>query len=230
MTGSRASVLPSLSATANVPENDPCDITQLPEREIIHRAQLGDPSAFECIYRKHCGRVYALCLRMLGNRAEAEDLTQETFLTVLRKIRTFRGEAALFTWLHRIAMNAVLMRLRRKFQPQASADEIDGRDGHPGELGEKLGAPDLLLAGAIDRLHLQRAFERLAPRQKMVVELHDVQGYKHHEIAQIMDWSVGTSKAQLHRARKKLRELLQDSLSIRWMAPVREARLSLAGS
>jgi RNA polymerase sigma-70 factor (ECF subfamily) len=230
MIGSYASELKALSAPVNVPEADPCDIARLPEREIIRRAQLGDASAFECIYRMHCGRVYALCLRMLGNRAEAEDLAQETFLTVLRKIRTFRGDSALFTWLHRIAVNAVLMRLRRKFHQQSSPNEIEERNGHPGELGEKLSAPDLLLAGSIDRLHLQKAFERLAPCQKMVVDLHDIQGYKHHEIAKIMDWSIGTSKTQLHRARRKLRELLQDSLPMRWVTPVREARLSPAGS
>jgi RNA polymerase sigma-70 factor, ECF subfamily len=229
MIATHASVLQSLSAPVNDPEGDPCDVARLPEREIIRRAQLGDASAFECIYRTHCGRVYALCSRMLGNRAEAEDLTQETFLTVLRKIRTFRGDSALFTWLHRIAVNIVLMRLRRKFRPQTSADEIDERDGNCNDLGEKLGAPDLLLAGSIDRLHLQRAFDRLAPCQKMVVDLHDIQGYKHHEIARIMDCSIGTSKAQLHRARRKLRELLQDSLPMSWVTPVREARLSPAG-
>lgn len=229
MTGSNVSALQSLPAPVGEPEEDPCGLDQLPEREIIRRAQLGEASAFECIYRAHCGRVYALCLRMLGNRAEAEDLTQETFLTVLRKIRTFRGDSALFTWLHRIAVNTVLMRLRRRFHAQACADEIEERDGNSSELGEKLGAPDLLLAGSIDRLHLQRAFERLAPCQKMVVELHDIQGYKHREIARIMDWSIGTSKAQLHRARRKLRELLQDSFPMRWVTPVQEARLSPAG-
>jgi RNA polymerase sigma-70 factor (ECF subfamily) len=174
MIGSQASVWSSLAAPINVPEHDSSEIHRLPEREVIRRAQLGDCSAFECIYRTHCGRIFALCSRMLGNRAEAEDLTQETFLTVLRKIRTFRGESSLHTWLHRIAVNTVLMRLRQKFHPRLSTGENDEREDRCNEPGENLAAPDLLLSGSLDRLSLQRAFNRLAPRQKMVVELHDI--------------------------------------------------------
>jgi RNA polymerase sigma-70 factor (ECF subfamily) len=230
MIGSRASVWPSLAAPISVPERDPSEMHRLPEREVIRRAQLGDCSAFECIYRVHCGRIFALCSRMLGNRAEAEDLTQETFLTVLRKIQTFRGESSLYTWLHRIAVNTVLMRLRQKFHPRSSAEATDEREDHCKELDENLAAPDLRLAGSLDRLNLQRAFNHLAPRQRMVVELHDIQGYKHREIAKILDWSVGTSKAQLHRARKKLRELLQESLPLKWATPLLEPQLSPDGA
>ncbi len=226
MIGSQVNVLQSLARPINLPNRAPSGVAQLPEREVIRRAQLGDASAFECIYRTHSGRVFALCSRMLGNHAEAEDLTQETFLTVLRKIHTFRGDSSLYTWLHRIAVNAVLMRLRQKFRPRSSAEAADKREDHCKELDENLAAPDLQLAGSLDRLSLQRAFNRLAPRQKMVVELHDIQGYKHQEIAQIMDWSIGTSKAQLHRARKKLRELLQESLPLKWVTPVPEPRVS----
>jgi len=230
MIGSQVSVLTSLAGPIDVPDRAPSDAAQLPEREVIRRAKLGDCSAFECIYRAHCGRVFALCSRMLGNRAEAEDLTQETFLTVLRKIHTFRGESSLYTWLHRIAVNSVLMRLRKKIRPQLSTQPSAEHDDRCTDLDERLAAPDLRLSGSLDRLSLQRALNRLAPRQKMVVELHDIQGYKHQEIARIMDWSIGTSKAQLHRARKKLRELLQENLSLKWVTPVREPRLSTDGA
>jgi RNA polymerase sigma-70 factor, ECF subfamily len=186
--------------------------TDLSESEAIRRAQRGDADGFERIYQLHSRRVYALCLRMTGNPAEAEDFTQEAFLTVLRKIQTFRGESAFSTWLHRIAVNLVLMRLRKKVLPETSGEKTNELDGDRGRLLKDLGGPDLQLAGSIDRVNLERAIEQLAPRHKLVVELHDIQGYKHREVAQIMDWSIGKSKAQLHRARKRLRELLLESL------------------
>jgi RNA polymerase sigma-70 factor (ECF subfamily) len=193
---------------------------ELPENEAILRAQRGDPDAFERIYQLHCRRVYALCLRMTGNPAEAEDLTQEAFLAVLRKIQTFRGESAFPTWLHRIAVNLVLMRLRKKTLPETSADETNKLESDRSGLPKELGGPDLQLAGSIDRVNLERAIKKLAPCHKLVVELHDIQGYKHKEIAQIMDWSIGNSKAQLHRARRRLRQLLQESLRLRWAPSV----------
>jgi RNA polymerase sigma-70 factor, ECF subfamily len=203
---------------ANDADHSRRELAEISESETIRRAQRGDSDAFERIYHAHCRRIYALCLRMAGNSAEAEDLTQEAFLTVLRKIQTFRGDSAFSTWLHRIAVNLVLMRFRKKSLPESSPENIDESDRNRGRH-EELGAPDLQLAGSIDRVNLERAIKRLTPSHKLVVELHDIQGYKHKEIAQIMDWSIGNSKAQLHRARRRLRELLQESLHLEWAAP-----------
>jgi RNA polymerase sigma-70 factor, ECF subfamily len=207
-----------------VSKHSPAECTDLPEGDAIRRAQRGDASAFERIYHLHSRRVYALCLRMAGNPAEAEDLTQEAFLTVLRKIRTFRGESAFSTWLHRITVNLVLMRFRRKTPLESSPEKSVEPDGARGEPHEKLGGPDFQLAGSIDRVNLERAIEQLSPHHKLVVELHDIQGYKHKEIAKIMDWSIGNSKAQLHRARRRLRELLQESFPLGWGAPCVQSR------
>ena len=202
---------------------------ELSESEAIRRAQGGDADAFERIYKQHCRRVYALCLRMAGNRSEAEDLTQDAFLMVLRKIRTFRGESAFSTWLHRITVNLVLMRFRKKSPLESSPEKTNEPDRDGGGPREKFGGPDLQLAGSVDRVNLERAIERLSPCHKLVVELHDIQGYKHREIAQIMDCSIGNSKAQLHRARRRLRELLQESLHLGWVAPVRATQVTVGG-
>jgi len=184
----------------------------LPEAETIRRAQLGDADAFERIYKLHSRRVYGLCLRMAGNPAEAEDLTQEAFLTVLRKIGTFRGDSAFSTWLHRIAVNLVLMRLRKRPLQETSPEKNREQNEDHGAPNAELGGPDLRLAGSIDRVTLERAIQKLAPSHKLVFLLHDVQGYKHREIAKILSWSIGNSKAQLHRSRRKLRELLREGL------------------
>lgn len=203
---------------ANTSESAHPERADLSELEAIRRAQRGDADGFEHIYQSYCRRVYVLCLRMVGNTAEAEDLTQEAFLTVLRKIRTFRGESAFSTWLHRVAVNLVLMRVRRKTLPTISREIPDECDR--GAPREEYGDVDSHLAGSIDRVHLERAIAQLAPCHKVVVELHDIQGYKHKEIAQIMDWSVGNSKAHLHRARRRLRELLRKRLHLLWATPV----------
>jgi len=182
------------------------------EAEAIRLAQQGDAGAFERIYRLHSRRVYALCLRMVGNTAEAEDLTQDAFLQLFRKIGTFRGESAFSTWLHRLAVNVVLMKLRKKTLPETSLEEsTDPEDESTGPRRE-IGAPDLLLSGSIDRVHLERAIEQLPPGYRQVFVLHDVQGFEHNEIAALMDCSIGNSKSQLHKARMRLRELLQETL------------------
>jgi RNA polymerase sigma-70 factor (ECF subfamily) len=185
---------------------------ELSEAEAIQRARHGDRTAFERLYRLHSRRVYAVCLRMVGNSGEAEDLTQEAFLLMLRKIHTFRGESAFTTWLHRLAVNLVLMRLRKKSPPivsiEATLDPADETASpHPASM---IGAPDLLLEGAIDRINLERCIERLPVGYRAVFVLHDVQGYEHHEIAGILGRSVGVSKSQLHKARTRLRELLHE--------------------
>jgi RNA polymerase sigma-70 factor (ECF subfamily) len=149
---------------------------------------------------------------MVGNTAEAEDLTQETFLLLLRKIHTFRGESAFSTWLYRLAVNLVLMRLRRKSPPTDSLEEaLDPDDEtaspHP---ASRMGAPDLLLEGSIDRINLERCIKQLPVGYRTIFLLHDIQGYEHHEIAEILGRSVGVSKSQLHKARMRLREMLHE--------------------
>jgi RNA polymerase sigma-70 factor, ECF subfamily len=180
---------------------------------VVWRAQQGDGAAFERIYQLHCPRIFALCLRMVRNPTEAEDLTQEAFLQVFRKIKTFRGESAFSTWFHRLTLNVVLMYLRKKklcCAPSERTREMNKKnDGQEQEFG----GPDAFLTGLIDRFHLERAVDQLPTSCKMVFVLHDIQGYKHQEIAGMMDSSVGTSKGRLHRARARLRELLRESLN-----------------
>src|SRR5258707_6258100 len=182
----------------------------LTEAEAIRLAQAGDAAAFEFLYQLHGRRVYALCLRMVGNPADAEDLMQEAFLQLFRKIATFRGESAFSTWLHRMTVNVVLMRLRKKALPATSLEEMTEPDEETGGPRKDVGAPDLGLSGAVDRVNLQRAVQQVPPGYRTVFVLHDVQGYEHNEITGIMDCSVGNSKSQLHKARTRLRELLQE--------------------
>jgi RNA polymerase sigma-70 factor, ECF subfamily len=176
--------------------------------ETIRLAQQGDAAAFELIYRLHCGRVYALCLRMLRDPVEAEDLAQDVFLQLFRKIHTFRGESAFSSWLHRLTANLVLMRLRRKRPMSTSLEEVKSDDEDSGRRDE-MGGPDLHLSGLFDRLNLQAAIDQLPMGFKAMFILHDVHGYEHSEIAKIVRCSVGNSKSQLHKARKRLRKLLQ---------------------
>jgi RNA polymerase sigma-70 factor, ECF subfamily len=182
------------------------------EAEAIRLAQQGNASAFEHIYRLHSRRVYALCLRMVGNPAEAEDLTQDAFLQLFRKIATFRGESAFSTWLHRLSVNVVLMKLRKKTLPETSLEESTDPEDEVNGPRREIGGPDLLLTGSIDRVHLERAIEQLPPGYRQVFVLHDVQGFEHNEIARLMDCSIGNSKSQLHKARMRLRELLKETL------------------
>jgi len=182
------------------------------EGEAIRLAQAGDAAAFEFLYHLHSRRVYALCLRMVNNPSDAEDLMQEAFLQLFRKIGTFRGESAFSTWLHRMTVNVVLMRLRKKSLPVASLEETTDPDEETGGPRKDIGAPDLRLSGAIDRVNLERSVEKLPPGYRTVFVLHDVQGYEHNEIADIMGCSVGNSKSQLHKARTRLRDLLQEEV------------------
>ena len=177
------------------------------EAHLVARAQQGDEAAFEELFEAHRRRVYSVCLRMTSNTAEAEDLTQEAFLQLFRKISTFRGESAFSTWLHRLAVNVVLMHLRKKGLQQVSLDEVDTSHDEP--VKRDYGDDDRRLLGSIDRIGLLRAIGGLPPGYKQVFVLHDVEGYEHNEIAEIMNCSVGNSKSQLHKARMKLREWLR---------------------
>jgi len=182
---------------------------KLSEAKAIERAQQGDAEAFETLYNLHKRRVYSLCLRMTTNTAIAEELTQEAFLQLFRKIGTFRGESAFSTWLHRMAVNVVLMQLRKKGLPVVSLeDTMETEEESP---RKELGAGDVRLEGSIDRLQLRDAVNALPPGYRMVFLLHDVEGYEHNEIAAMVGCSIGNSKSQLHKARMKLRDLLRTS-------------------
>jgi RNA polymerase sigma-70 factor, ECF subfamily len=197
--------------TQAAPKASRSDVPELSEAEAIRLARSGDERGFERIYRLHSKRVYALCLRMMrGNAAEAEELTQELFLQLFRKIGTFRSESAFSTWLHRLAFNVVLMRLRKHSYQVLSLDEmLDEPHQKTASLQKYIGARDLRLSGSVDRMDLERALEQLPPGYRAVFILHDVQGYEHNEIAAIRGCSLGNSKSQLHKARARLRQLLQ---------------------
>ena len=179
------------------------------ETQLVARAQRGDEEAFAALFEMHKRRVYSLCLRMTGNTAEAEDLAQEAFLQLFRKISTFRGESAFSTWLHRLAVNVVLMHLRKKGLQQVSLDEVDSSQDEP--VKRDYGDYDQRLMGSVDRISLTRAIAELPPGYRTVFVLHDVEGYEHNEIAEIMKCSVGNSKSQLHKARMKLRDWLRQN-------------------
>jgi RNA polymerase sigma-70 factor, ECF subfamily len=185
------------------------EIANLSEAEVIRFAQQGDASAFEHIYWLHSRRVHSLCLRMVGNSIEAEDLTQDIFLQVFRKIRTFRGEAAFSTWLHRLAVNIFLIHLRKKTPAQTSLEETIEPNEESGKLPKGLGEHDPRLTGLLDRVNMDRALGQLPPVYRLIFVLHDVQGYRHNEISEILGCSVSNSKSRLHRARMRLRQCLQ---------------------
>jgi RNA polymerase sigma-70 factor, ECF subfamily len=201
------------------------DADDMPETEAIRLACDGDSRGFERLYRLHSRRVHRLCLRLTGEPTEAEDLTQEAFLQLFRKIHTFRGESSFSTWLHRLTVNVVLMRLRKKRHPEVSLDATV----EPGEESSRplveLGGPDLRLGGVIDHVNLSHAIDQLPYGYKEIFILHDVEGYEHGEIAGILGCSIGNSKSQLFKARLRLRELLHEALRSR----AREQRASAHG-
>ena len=190
------------------------ELCEWPESQVIRLAQRGDEGAFERLYRLHSARVYALCMRMLRNPDEAEDSTQEVFLHVYRKIQGFRGASAFSTWLHRVAVNTVLMRIRgSKLAKSALVDNAEGGNEESGIPRRELGAPDLHLEGYVDRVAIENAIKQLPPRCKLMFVLYDIQGYAHSEIAKLLGCSVGNAKSQLHKARVRLRKLLRPDMS-----------------
>ena len=168
--------------------------------DLVRRAARGDVEAYEMIYRQHVGRVHALCLRMARDRSEAEELTQETFVRVWERLGSFRGDSAFTTWLHRVTVNVVIagLRQRGRWRERFSTSET-----------EDFGAAEPAFSAGGD-LDLERAIAGLSPQARMVFLLHDVEGYKHGEIAELTGLAVGTSKAHLHRARLLLREELSE--------------------
>ena len=198
------------------------------ELTLIRRAQQGDEDAFATLFQSHKRRVFSVCLLMTNDVAEAEDITQEAFLQVFCKLQSFRGDSAFSTWLHRVAVNTVLMKLRRrKFPPMLSLDEPASPDST--SLRHDFGKSDPSLSGVIDRISLHRAIRELPPGCRKIFGLHAVHGYQHQEIAQLLNCSVGNSKSQLHKAKMKMRELLFPKLKRTYFAnPLRTAGQSSA--
>jgi RNA polymerase sigma-70 factor (ECF subfamily) len=174
---------------------------------ILARAQAGDDDAFAKLYLQHKKRVFSVCWRMVHDYALAEDLTQETFLQLHRKLVTFRGDSAFTTWLHRITVNTVLMHLRKRALPVVSLDYL--MTAIPEErVGCEVGTRDISQIGVVDRLAIDRAAVNLAPGYRSTFLLHDVHGFQHKEIASILNCTLGNSKSQLHKARRVLRRIL----------------------
>jgi RNA polymerase sigma-70 factor (ECF subfamily) len=171
---------------------------------LTQRSAQGDVFAFEELYARHNRRVYSLCLRMTGNTSEAEDLSQEVFIQLYRKIGSFRGESAFTTWLHRLTVNQVLMHFRKRgVKMEQTTDDGDT----PVQI--VTGTEDPMKMPVVDRIALDAAVAQLPPGYRTVFVLHDVEGHEHEEIARLLGCSVGTSKSQLHKARMKLRLLLR---------------------
>jgi RNA polymerase sigma-70 factor, ECF subfamily len=181
------------------------------QAQLIARAQLGDEQAFEALFNRYKRRVYCLCLRMTRNPDQAEDLSQDAFLQLFRRISTFRGESAFSTWLHRLAVNVVLMHMRKKQLPQVPLDDLD--DGQQEPVRHEYGIDDARLMGVIDRIRIAQALSRLPQGYRTTFLFHDVHGYEHYEIAQLRNCSIGNSKSQLHKARRRLRALLNSKRS-----------------
>ncbi len=180
------------------------NVSSAKDFELTQAAAAGNMVAFEEIYQRHHRRVYSICLRMLQNATEAEDLTQDVFIQLYRKIGSFRGDSAFTTWLHRLTVNQVLMHFRKrnvKFEKTTEEGEtpiqIVGGTENPRKMP------------VVDKIAIENAIAQLPNGYRNVFVLHDVEGYEHEEVAKILGCSVGTSKSQLHKARLKLRKLLQ---------------------
>jgi RNA polymerase sigma-70 factor, ECF subfamily len=200
------------TTTASVPASVPLRtvaVSAVPlTADVIRRAQQGEAEAFATLFNAHRSRVYSLCLRMTNNIAEAEDLAQDAFLQVFRKLATFRGDSALSTWLHRITVNTVLMHFRKKSPIKVSLDDTFKNDGESKPVRREFGRKDGRLETAVSRLALTRAISELPEGYRTIFILHEVDGYEHREIAELLGCSVGNSKSQLHKAKLKMREML----------------------
>lgn len=186
-----------------MPPSNPAEADRAAEAALAARCQAGDAGAFEEIYRRHAARVYALACRLAGSTADGEDLLQEIFLLVHRKIGSFKGEAALGTWIYRLATNCCLDFLRSRQHRERQATGALDETVPPMASGPRV-------AGAlrIERLDLERAIAQLPPGYRAAFVLHDVEGFDHAEVARLLDVAEGTSKSQVHKARLRLRALL----------------------
>ena len=180
------------------------DVPKATDFELTQLAAKGDMGSFEEIYQRHHRRVYSICLRMLQNVYEAEDLTQDVFIQLYRKVGSFRGDSAFTTWLHRMTVNQVLMHFRkRNVKYEKTTEEGETPDQIVAGTGDPARMP------IVDKIALENAIDQLPTGYKNVFVLHDVEGFEHEEVARILGCSVGTSKSQLHKARLKLRKLLK---------------------
>lgn len=196
-------VFPLLSGSKNAVQSV-TEPAPLSDHALAIAAGKGDMGAFEELYKRHNRRVYSLCLRMTQNVPEAEDLAQEAFIQLFRKIGSFRGESAFTTWLHRLTVNQVLMHFRkRSVKLERTTEEGDT----PEQIVRGTENPNQM--PILDRISLDRALKQLPPGYRSVFVLHDIEGHEHEEIAKILGVAVGTSKSQLHKARMKLRRLLK---------------------
>jgi RNA polymerase sigma-70 factor (ECF subfamily) len=182
------------------PQSEAADAS---DYELAQRSSRGDRAAFEEIYQRHHRRVYSLCLRMTANEAEAEDLAQDVFVQLFRKIGSFRGEASFATWLHRLTVNFVLMHLRK---PKVQRERTTEDGETPVQIAPGTQHPNSM--AVVDRLALETAIRELPRGYRLIFLLHDVEGFQHDEIAAMLNCTAGTSKSQLHKARMKLRELI----------------------
>jgi RNA polymerase sigma-70 factor (ECF subfamily) len=176
--------------------------------DVISRAQHGDSDAFAAIFDAHKAKIYSLCLRMTNNVAEAEDLVQDAFMQVFRKLSSFRGDSALSTWLYRIAVNTVLMHFRKKAPRLLSMDEPRSNPEGFKLAAREHGTRDGRLENSATRLSLIRAISELPEGYRTIFLLHEVEGYEHREIAELLGCSIGNSKSQLHKAKVRMREFL----------------------
>jgi RNA polymerase sigma-70 factor (ECF subfamily) len=180
--------------------------SEMPEAEAIERARNGDVRGYESLYHSHRSRVYSLCLRFTGNTSDAEDLAQDVFLQVYRKISTFRGDAKFGSWLYRVAMNLVLMHFRRRRPHEISLNAPRTLNSDP--MQSQLRDQSWTSSFLVERVALGRALGSLSKARRSVVLLHDVNGFTHGEVGQRLGLAAGTSKSQLHKAHVELRDML----------------------
>ncbi len=185
----------------DAPKSEPAPLS---DHALAIAAGQGDMGSFELLYDRHHRRVYSICLRMTQNPTEAEDLAQEAFIQLFRKIGSFRGESAFTTWLHRLTVNQCLMHFRKK---SVKVERTTEEGETPVQIVRGTENPNAM--PVLDRIALDHALGQLPPGYRTVFVLHDVEGHEHEEIARILGVAVGTSKSQLHKARMKLRKLLQ---------------------
>ncbi|HEX8495425.1 MAG TPA: RNA polymerase sigma factor [Pyrinomonadaceae bacterium] len=184
------------------------ETSQTSDYALAQAASSGEMTAFEELYQRHNRRVYSLCLRMTQNVSEAEDLAQEVFIQLFRKIGSFRGESAFTTWLHRLTVNQVLMHFRKR---SVKLEQTTEEGETPVQIVTGTANPNSM--PVVDRIALDKAVGQLPPGYRTVFLLHDVEGHEHEEIARMLGCSVGTSKSQLHKARMKLRMLLRQQIA-----------------
>lgn len=194
----------------------------VPTRELVARAQRGDTRAFEQLYRRQVGRIYAICLRLIADPVQAEILTQDAFVRAWEKLGKYSGRGAFAGWLRRLAVNVVIedrraaARWRQWMEPLPDPDRCGRGTGTLAEArqGIAVGGGVVAPASIEDAIDLERAIATLPPGARLAFVLHDVEGYRHHEIAAMTDLAVGTIKSQVHRARELLRRVLGEAQEV----------------